>query len=97
LIVPALLAKSILPGWPGLLVFGLALAFHIHSSFRETHREQSDLKTLGWGASALILSAGHVIFGLMTVGFLLGHQRGMAQAWHQAWNALAAALSYTVR
>lgn len=45
LLLAYLMPISILP-WPGFFL-GVALGFHIVSTYRETHRDQSDLKSVG--------------------------------------------------
>ncbi|MCC6509431.1 MAG: M50 family metallopeptidase [Pirellulaceae bacterium] len=45
LLMAYLMSIPILP-WPGLFL-GVALGFHIVSTYRETHRDQSDLKSVG--------------------------------------------------
>jgi hypothetical protein len=45
LFIAYLMPASILP-WPGFFL-GMALGFHVVSTYRETHRDQSDLKLVG--------------------------------------------------
>jgi hypothetical protein len=45
LFIAYLMPVSILP-WPGFFL-GMALGFHVVSTYRETHRDQSDLKLVG--------------------------------------------------
>lgn len=93
LLIPALLIVSILPGWPGYCLFGLALGFHVQSTMAETHAEQTDLQKVGWPAVTLVLPACHVIIALVTVGFLLGHQTGMVHAWKQVLTTVKGVVS----
>ena len=71
------------PSWRAfvLCLIGLAFAFHVHSSFLETHRRQTDLQELGWTFVALFVPTAHLWALLWFSGVLLGHQRHLTAAW----------------
>lgn len=63
-----------------LFTLGIALGFHAHSSWIETHRQQTDLGEVGWSASVLLISSAHVLALLWLCGYLTGSQRPLAIA-----------------
>lgn len=89
LLVPALVlaAASPAPFW-ALVLLGLALGFHVHSSWVETHRYQTDLQLAGWPLSAVVIASSHVLMALWALGLALGHQRHLARAGQVAWGAI---------
>lgn len=89
LMMPGMLLAAAQPSWVSYGIFGVALGFHIQSTCVETHCAQSDLHKIGWASATLLLPAYHIIFTLMTVGVLLGHQNGTLQAWKQTKDFLA--------
>lgn len=76
LLVPvALLLVASKPApWMWVLL-GCVSALHIHSSYCETHRGQTDLKELGFACSTLLLPACHAITAVWLGGVMIGHQR----------------------
>lgn len=87
LLVPALVLAAAArpsPAW-ALALFGASWAFHAHSSWIETHRHQTDLKTAGWPLSASLIASGHVVVALWASGLALGHQRYFAKAVRSSW------------
>lgn len=63
-----------------LIFFGMAFAFHVHSSWLETHREQSDLRQVGFVASGIFIVSSHVLTLLWVCGCLLDTQQPAAAA-----------------
>jgi hypothetical protein len=64
--------------WPGDLLMGAAFAWHITSTFRETHPGQSDLKQLGWLFCLAFLPTAN----LVSLGSLLSFVHGgSGQLW----------------
>ncbi|MCA9194942.1 MAG: M50 family metallopeptidase [Planctomycetales bacterium] len=76
--------------WRSFLL-GVALSYHIISTYRETHRDQSDLRYLGTLFCWLFLPAAN----LAVLGFLLAYAHGGADGIHQwcvdAWEPVAIA------
>ncbi len=70
LILAYLMPISILP-WPGFFL-GVALGFHIVSTYRETHRDQSDLKSVGARFCWMFLPSAN----LAVLGMLLAWAHG---------------------
>lgn len=89
LIVPALFIAAALPSWFSFGLFGFSLGFHVQTTYAETHLRQTDLKKVGWPTAALVLPACHIIFALVIVGMLVGHQNGVSQAWKQTRASIA--------
>ena len=60
-------------------LFGVLVAYHITSTWRETHRGQTDLQQVGWLYSLLFLPAANVISYGMLLAFAAGggHQVGV--------------------
>jgi hypothetical protein len=69
------LALSLVPGdfpsWAG-LVLGLTISYHATSTYHETHREQEDLKRVGWIFAFAFLPAANVL----SYGILLAFAAG---------------------
>jgi hypothetical protein len=86
LLIPALVlaATSSSPAW-ALVLLGACTAFHAHSSWLETHRHQTDLKSAGWSLSLCIITSGHVLVALWICGLALGHQRHLISAVRNVW------------
>ncbi len=89
LLIPALVlaAASPAPFW-ALALLGVCLGFHVHSSWVETHRQQTDLQQAGWPLSTVFIASGHVLMALWALGLALGHQRHFVRAGQSAWAAL---------
>lgn len=94
LLVPALVlaAASPAPFW-ALVLLGAGLGFHVHSSWVETHRDQTDLQIAGWPLSAVFIASTHVLMALWALGLALGHQRHLMRAGQGAWAALRHAVA----
>jgi hypothetical protein len=68
------------------LALGFFFAYHQLSTYRETHREQTDLLQTSWLFAALFLPAAN----LMMIGTVLAFaQRGWAGSWDFVMSALA--------
>jgi len=94
LLVPALVLAAATrpsPAW-ALVLLGACLAFHGHSSWLETHRHQTDLKTAGWPLSASLIASSHVLVALWACGLALGHQRYFGQAVRNLWQFISGLL-----
>lgn len=95
LVAPYVMPTSLIVMWPLLvwapkasratllIVFGVLLAFHIHTTIRETHAQQTDLQRLGWGFVVLFLPVAHVWAGIWVCGLLLGNQTHWLAAWRK--------------
>ena len=91
LLVPALVLTAAArpsPAW-ALVLFGACLAFHWHSSWVETHRHQTDLKTAGWPLSACVITSGHILVAIWACGLVLGHQRYFSRTVQSTWHFVA--------
>lgn len=71
-----------------LVVLGVALAFHVHATWRETRFVQPDLQELGKTFSILFLPLAHVFTFLWCVGLLKQDQRFFTQALAGGWSVL---------
>jgi len=94
LLIPALVlaaASKPSPAW-ALALLGMCMAYHWHSSWVETHRHQTDLKTAGWPLSASLIACGHVLVALWACGLTLGHQRQFGKAMQNTWQFMTSAL-----
>lgn len=95
LLVAYLMPLSILP-WPGFFL-GIALGFHIVSTYRETHRDQSDLKLVGAKFCWMFLpTANLAVLGLLVawahggsgdVRIWLGHVQAPLEALFAQWTS----------
>jgi Peptidase M50B-like len=95
LLVAYLMPITILP-WRGLFL-GIALGFHIVSTYRETHRDQSDLKSVGAKFCWMFLpTANLAVLGLLIawahggssdVNVWLGYVRAPADAIVSEWQS----------
>ncbi len=70
------------------IVLGATVSYHATSTWRETHREQTDLKEVGFTFAFLFLPAANVLsYGLILAVVLGGWSKGIAymgSAWQQA-------------
>lgn len=73
--ISLLLPIRIVP-WTG-LVLGFALGFHIVSTYRETHRDQSDLKQLSWRFVWMFLPAANLLVVGVMMAFALNGFTGI--------------------
>lgn len=78
--------------WPSFLL-GIALGYHFVSTYRETHRDQTDLKQLGSSFCWMFLPAANLIMVSFLIAFAYNGTEGV-QAWiadsRQPFEAIAA-------
>lgn len=78
--------------WPSFLL-GIALGYHFVSTYRETHRDQTDLKELGSSFCWMFLPAANLIMVSFLIAFAYNGTEG-AKAWiadtRQPFEAIAA-------
>jgi hypothetical protein len=65
--------------WPSFLL-GIALGYHFVSTYRETHRDQTDLKQLGSSFCWMFLPAANLIMVSFLIAFAYNGTEGV-QAW----------------
>lgn len=84
LLLPAILMPfSFLP-WPE-IALGIALGFHLISTWIETHKDQSDLQKLGWTFCWLFLPTANVIAVAMLIAFAHDGFSGIQQYFSDCW------------
>lgn len=67
-------------------LMGVAAAFHVVTTVRETHRAQPDLKSAGWSFCLLFLPGANLLALGLTLAYALAGLSGMASF---AWAALS--------
>jgi len=87
LLVPALLMPFNFLPWSQ-LALGVALGFHLISTYIETHRDQSDLKKLGWLFCWLFLPTANVIAVSLLIAYAQSGFEGMAEYFGDGWELL---------
>ena len=83
---------ALVPGltaWWGDILLGVAFAYHVTSTLRETHPGQSDLKQLGWLFCLAFLPTAN----LLSLGSLLSFVHGGTES---LWQFLSFAGAYTL-
>lgn len=89
---------AVRPYSPVLLVgLGVALAFHVHATWRETGFFQSDLQELGKVFSVFFLPLIHALTFLWFVGLLRQDQKFFTQALAGGWSALEYLKDFLIR
>ena len=87
LLVPALIMPFNFLPWPQ-LALGVALGFHLVSTWLETHRDQSDLKKLGWIFCWLFLPTANVIAVALLIAYAQSGLEGIALFFGDGWELL---------
>ena len=87
LLVPALVMPFNFLPWPQ-LALGVALGFHLVSTYIETHRDQSDLKKIGWVFCWLFLPTANVIAVALLIAYAQSGFEGMAEYFSDGWEWL---------
>ncbi len=87
LLFPALLMPFNFLPWHQ-LALGVALGFHLVSTWIETHRDQSDLKKIGWLFSWLFLPTANVISVSLLLAYAEDGFDGMGQYFVDGWEWL---------
>lgn len=92
LLLAFLMPLSGLP-WRGLLL-GVAIGYHIVSTYRETHRHQSDLKLLGSAFCWMVLPSANIAALALIVSFAHGNTDGIGLWIEDMKSPAAAALGW---
>jgi|JI10StandDraft_1071094.scaffolds.fasta_scaffold02882_9 hypothetical protein len=87
LLVPALLMPFNFLPWSQ-LALGVALGFHLVSTYIETHRDQSDLKKLGWVFCWLFLPTANVIAVALLIAYAQSGLQGVGEYFADGWDWL---------
>lgn len=73
-------------------LLGFSLGFHLHTTWVETHSEQTDLKKKGFVSAFFLLPACHIVVATWVCGLLLGNQSHLHEAARTTWRVTESAL-----